>query len=739
MAVLFCATFSLVSAQEFRPEIRAKKIQETLRIDGALSEDVWATSDVAKDFWQYFPFDSSYAIAQTEVRILYNEQFLYLGFTCYDVSKGPYITTSLRRDFRGLHNDVMTVLLDPFGDQTNGMLFGISPFGVQREALVSGNSGGGGISGSNGFDLSWDNKWFSEARIHEEGYWTAELAIPFKTLRFKDGATTWRANFYRMETKIPERSTWGRNPRNMDLLSMAFGGFIHFEEPLKKPGANFAIIPFLAGGVTKDHIAGTPASYQGSFGGDAKIAVTPSLNLDLTLNPDFSQVEVDVQQTNITRFELFFPERRQFFLENADIFASFGANGIRPFFSRRIGLALDPNTGLNVPNTIHFGARLSGRINEDWRIGAMNMQTAKDPAIDQPGFNYSVLALQRQVFARSNISGIFINKQATHVMSKDSTWIPEISRQQYHRLAGLDYNLASADNRWNGKIFYHQAMDPGKEAKDNFSHGASLMYNVPALQLSWVHQVVGRDFRPDVGFVPRNNYTRIAPGARLNFYPNKKVVRHGPGIESETIWTEGLGRTDFSVVPYYMLTFKSNAIIWAGAKYEYTYLFDDFKPVQRGTGIALPKGSDYRYTSMVWGIESDMRQKVYCTLEGNMGEFYNGNLVRVDGNVNFRYKQYGIATLNLSYNQINLPDPFTSGTIFLLGPRFDITFTRDIFLTTFFQYNNQLENVNINARLQYRFRPVSDFFLVYTDNYFSDTFKVKNRALVAKLTYWFTT
>ena len=737
---IFVASFfvTLISVNVFGqnavPKVRkmhAKKTNEEVKIDGELNESIWDSLAPATDFWQYFPIDTMISKSVVEARIAFDDQFLYLGFKMNDVVPGPWVTTSLRRDFRGDHNDVISVILDPFSDKTNGMLFGVNPFGVQREGLLSGISGGS--SGRSGFDLSWDNRWFSEAKGYD-GYWTAEMAIPFKTLRYKQGSTQWKANFYAHDSKTAGKITWNHIPRNQRIFSVAFSGDLIFNEPLPKPGANISIIPYISGLGSKDFVEGTDTDFDGNIGGDVKIGVTPSLNLDLTFNPDFSQVEADVQQTNLTRFELFYPEQRQFFLENQDIFASFGATRLRPFFSRRIGIAQDPNTSLYVQNRINFGARLSGRIDENWRIGLMNMQTAKDPSIFQPGYNYSVLAIQRQVFSRSNISIIGLNKQATNLMNSDSTLSDGISKTNYNRLVGIDYNLASADNQWYGKLFYHQSISPENNDKA-FSHGVNIIYDVPALKLEWNHQIVGENFNPEVGFAPRTDYNLMAPAVQFLFYPNKSIANHGPGIRTEYIWNKQYGKTDHQAYVFYEINFASTATLTGGIQNDYTYLFDDFSPID-SEDAPLPAGSDYTYTSVIAEYRSDRRQDFYFNVESRVGQFYNGNIIRLDGTANYRLGMYGVASLYYSYNRISLPSPHSSGTIWLLGPRFDITFTRDIFLTTFFQYNSQIDNVNINARLQYRYAPVSDFFLVYTENYFPENFKSKNRALIAKLTYW---
>ena len=714
------------------PQLKIKKALGNIEIDGILDERDWESAEIATNFWQYFPMDTMISNTPTQAKITFDDQYLYIGFKVIDPVPGPWITTSLRRDFKGNHNDVVSVIFDSFSDKTNGAIFGINPFGVQREGQLSGISGS--TFAASGFDLSWDNKWYSETKIYD-GYWTAEMAIPFKTFRYKKGSNAWKANFYRIDSKTAERSTWTHIPRNQNIYSLAFSGDILFDQPLPKPGANISIIPYVSGLVTQDLLEGSPTKYEGNIGGDIKIGVTPSLNLDLTFNPDFSQVEADVQQSNLTRFELFYPEQRQFFLENQDIFASFGSTSLRPFFSRRIGIATDPNTGLFVQNKIQYGARLSGRIDKNWRIGLMNIQTAKDASIMQTGQNYSVLAVQRQLFARSNISFIGINRLATNTLENDSTLTSGIAKDNYNRLVGLDYNLASADNRWYGKLFYHQSISP-ENNNEAFSHGINLVYNVPSVNIEWNHQVVGKNFNPEAGFAPRTDYNLVAPGVQFLFYPKSSVANHGPGIKTEYIWNAQYGKTDHQYFLFYEVNFGSSATFAGGVQNEYTYLFNDFDPLN-SDGTPLPEGSAYTYTRMIAEYKSDRRKNFYFDLETKSGQFYNGTILNLGGALYYRYGTLGVATINFSYNKVSLPDPYSSGPLLLFGPRFDITFSKSIFLTTFFQYNNQINNVNINARLQYRYKPVSDFFLVYTENYFSDQFKSKNRALIAKFTYWF--
>ncbi len=726
----------IVCAQDPQPELYVKRITGTITIDGILDEKEWQEADKTSPFWQFFPMDTSLSLSNTVVSMAYDDEFIYVGFINYDQAPGPYVTKSLRRDFRGSENDAVAFVFDPFRNETNGQLFSINPFGVQREALISGVSGSQRVgSTSSGFDLSWDNKWYSAAKIQDSS-WSGELAIPLKTLRFDEGSKRWNVHIYAQDSKTSEQSTWGHLPRNFSTLSMSFPGVLVFEDPPKKPKYNVSLIPYMSGGTSQDFIFDEDPQGTFNIGGDAKILVTPSMNLDLTFNPDFSNVEVDDQQTNISRFELFFPERRQFFIENSDIFASFGDRRIRPFFSRRIGLATDPTTNLLVPNKINAGLKLSGSLSRDWRIGVLNMQTAKDLSILQPGYNYSTIALQRRIFNRSNISVIAINKQATHVLGQNNDFEFEIDEEDYNRVLGVDYNILSDNGIWNGKVFYHHSFAPDSTQNDHFAHGGTLSYNVTNFTITWNHQYVAQNYNPAVGYVPRKNYFLLSPGFQYRFYPNKMVSNHGPGIETEYYRNEDFGNTDYRISPFYEVEFASRAQIRAEVAHEYILLQRDFDPTRSGDGMPLQVGSDYTYTSAILSYRSDRRKAFNYDLESQFGQFFNGSLASVGGAINYLFRPYGIATLNVQYNRIRLPDPFPSGDILLLGPKFDITFTRKLFLTSYFQYNNQIDNFNMNIRLQYRFAPVSDFFIVYTDNYFPDSFQPKSRAIFAKISYW---
>jgi hypothetical protein len=726
-AFLCCLfSFPLLSQTLSETNAFAFKLKETIVLDGILDEEIWTNTEGWNgNFKQYFPSDTSASKVRTRMKIAFDDQNLYIAAVMENLGPRKYVSTSLRRDFRGEQNDAIVFVLDTFNDKTNAFQFGINPYGVQREGLIS----NGGMTTTD-LSLAWDNKWYSEAKIFEN-HWQAEMIIPLSTLRFNDGAQNWNLNSYRIDSDLGERSTWTPIPRNIPIISTAFSKKLIFEEPLKKTSANISLIPYTAARTSKNFLEGTSEELTPAFGGDAKIGIGPALNLDLTFNPDFSQVEVDQQVTNLDRFEIFFPERRQFFLENADLFDSFGQQRSRPFFSRRIGVDIDSATGQNIQSKIIYGARLSGKINEDWRIGAMNMQTATDEQAGAAGKNFTVLALQKKVFTRSNIGLIYVNKESLALDEFQQLFDPAA----YNRLLGVDYNLNSADGKWTGKVFYHRSFE--SEKKDSpYSFNAYMLYTDIHWNWSFSYQDIGQNFNPAVGFVPRVNFKRINPDVSYLFYPKSRLInRHGPKLELEAYWNEELGQTDRDINLGYLIRFNSLSELELSQRNRYVYLFEDFDPTRTG-GEPLLAGTDYTNKTIQVEYQSNPRNVLNIMLEAEAGEYFTGNFQRVTSQLGVRLGYLANISMNFNYARIRLPEPQSDANLLLVGPRIDLTFSQKVFWTTFIQYNNQIDNLNINTRLQWRYAPASDFFLVYTDNYFPSDFTPKQRSLVLKLNYW---
>ncbi len=713
------------------PVLKIQRARQPIKVDGILDEEAWQLADSTGRFHQQFPYDTSLSVLNSVVRATYDDQFIYFAAKLYTDNPGKYVVPSLRRDFFGSGIDIFTIILDSFQDKTNAFTFGTNPAGVQREGLVS----NGGLDTNDGFpvDFTWDNKWYNAA-THTSNAWIYEIAIPFKSIRFKAGSTQWNLNFFRQDSQGNERSIWARVPRIFPAFALNYHGILQFDEPLKNPGPNVSVIPFVATKSSRDYEENVREDLNLAYGTDAKIAVTSSLNLDITINPDFSNTDVDEQQTNLNRFELFFPERRQFFLENKDLFADFGGERSRPFFSRRIGLALDTSTGQYVQNDIRFGARLSGNLNRKWRIGVLNMQSQKVTSLNVPSYNFGVATVQRRIGTNSNIRGILVNRQDLG----NST--------DYNRVAGLDYNFNFNENRFVGNAFFHQQFAPEFRGNhfeaDAYSSGVRMDYNSRRWFGGASFTSIGSNYNPVVGYTPREGFDRIGGYFGHQIFPESTTLnRLSFGTFGNMTWDAIWGRSDRENGGWFEIGFLNTAELNFNFTNSYTFLFDSYDPSE-SNGLELNQGSDFTYTQARLSYQGDQRRRLNYWIALKGGEYYNGNIAGVAGNIGYRLQPYGIFSIAYDVNQVRLPDPYNDADIFVIGPKVDLTLTKNVFWTSVAQYNSQFDNMNVYSRFQWRFKPVSDLFIVYTDNYLYDfrstenNFSVKNRSLVVKLTYW---
>tara|TARA_A100001011_G_scaffold394696_1_gene487732 strand:+ start:3 stop:1547 length:1545 start_codon:yes stop_codon:yes gene_type:complete len=510
-------------------------------------------------------------------------------------------------------------------------------------------------------------------------------------------------------------------------------GRLKFETPLGKSRTPFAIIPYANGIVQKDFTVDNTLQSVKS-GVDAKVALSDGLNLDITLNPDFSNVEVDDIFTNLTRFELRLPEKRQFFIDNNDLFENLGNtfSGARPFFSRRIGLAQNKEGAL-IQNEIIGGLRLSGKINEDWRIGALNIQTAADVDNEIAAFNNLMTTVQRKVGKRSNVNLFLVNRQATARESYRST------DQEYNRVVGADYNLASADNIFRGRLYLHKSLQPG-DHKGNFSTQALFFYNPREWLVITDISLVDKDFRADLGFVPRTDVIRLGQAVQRIFYPQKSIFNthrlmllllndHKP--------SESFRKTDHTYSLRYEAQFRdlANASIYLSKIY--TYLNFSFDPSQKEESIPLPRNTFYNYNQIQLSYESNNKKLLTYGTDITLGQFFNGSIHSFSTDINYRMQPYANIGFNFRYDGIKLPTPYSSNKLLLVSSKLELTFTKKLFWNTLIQYSSKRENFGINSRLQWRFAPLSDLYIVYNDNYISSNPLIPRfRSFNLKLTYW---
>jgi len=689
--------------------LHAMKIDQPVEIDGVLDEPVWSEAEKTTPFYRIQPIDTGYAKAQTVVMVAYDDEFIYMGIINFDPTPGKRPVESYRRDWSFNNNDNFFAAIDTYNDQTNGFAFGVNAVGGQWDGM---QANGGKVANE------WDGKWYSAVQNYDDR-WTAEFKIPFRTVRYNDGDTEWGINFSRLDLKTNEKSSWAPVPRQFASATLAFTGTLIWDSPLPKSGVRVSLIPYLLGQATHETELSDPIKYKANAGLDAKVILSTSMNLDVTINPDYSQVEVDRQVTNLDRFELYFPEKRKFFLENSDLFANLGTETVRPFFSRRIGL----------DSPVIGGARLSGNIGENWRIGLMNMQTAvKDLSSAD---NFSVAVIQRKVLSRSNI-GIFFNNKEVIAAPEDTAY----HAYQFNRVAGTEFNFASADNNWTGKVFYHQSFNPGPQG-NRFATAGIIKYSTQQFTAGLSQSYVGGNYLAEMGFVRRKGYHQTTPSIGYQFFPmSEKVTSHGPLLQADLFFEPDLTLTDRDVDLGYSLTWQDRSTIKGGVKQSYVMLLEPFDPTHTG-GAEIPAGSEFNTTEAYLSYLSTQRRLFTFKAEARYGGFFGGTRASFDAEMNYRVQPYGSVSLVGSYNRVLLPEPYTSMDLVLLGPKLDITFTEKLFFTTFVQYNNQIDNINVNMRFQWRFAPVSDLYIVYTENAYPANWTTKNRGIVLKLSYWF--
>jgi len=708
---ILCFSQSVLSQINFEKyQLPIQKTSEKITIDGKLDEDTWKKAAVGKDFFMITPLDTGKANQFSEARVSFDDEFLYIAIIFFNNSiKGDYVVESLKRDFSFGKNDNFLVAIDPFNNQSTGFAFGLNAYGAQWDGtMYDGRS----------VDLNWDTKWYSEVQF-DENQWVCEIAIPFKSIRYDETSAVWGINFSRLDLKASEKSSWAPVPRQFPSVSLAYAGALLWESPPPKQGNNTSIIPYVSDNLNNSN--SDPTTNKLKVGGDLKYNLTSALNLDVTLNPDFSQAEVDQQVTNLDRFELFFPERRQFFLENADLFSNFGYKTIRPFFSRRIGL--------NVP--IVGGIRLSGNLNEKWRIGVMDVQTQKDELLGLDAENFGVFTLQKKVLDRSNISVLFVNKQN---LNRNQ---PSSEKNHFNRNVGIEYNYFSQDNLWDGKLLFLKSFS-SIEDQDGAVFASHIGYQSTRWNWRVQQEYVPNDYSAEVGFVPRTNYIKLeADGGHLVFTKKETpLLSHGPALEQTYYFNTSFDKRDRITSINYLFNFKNRSRLSFRFQEQFIQLQSDFDPLRTGIST-LKKETEHQWSSLSVSYDAKPQNRFTYSLEGLTGGYYQkGKRNALLGEFGYRFQPFLELNSVANYNQIKLPAPWQNNSFWLLGVKANLTFTNTIFFSNLFQYNEQLGLWNFNSRFQWRYKPASDLFLVFNSNEINYPNQTKGWSLTLKINYW---
>ncbi len=729
LALLFLGYFTdaqNISEVQKKFQLNIQPTNSPIVLDGILDEPIWKTAVLAKDFTKKYPNDIGAPKQQTEVLTTYDDKNIYFAFKVY--AKEEQIIKSLKRDVGYDGSDGIAVVLDPLNQKTNGFIFALTSKNVQSEDQLTTNT-------EEKLSWTWDTKWNSATKMYA-GYWIAEISIPLKSLRYDNMQNFWGINFLRADLQSNEYSCWTKVPPIFKSYDLGYTGVLNWPSAPPKSSANKIILPYVTGSATTDDENGKLLQNTGNAGFDAKITLNSSLNLDVTVNPDFSQVEVDQLVTNLTRFNIFLPEKRAFFLENGDLFSNLGNYFISPFYSRTIGLDKEGNT---IP--ILLGARISGNLNSSTRIGMMDIQTgAKGTYYPE---NFSAFTIQKSFWKRSLLKTYFLDRENFISASE----IKNNPMDQYGRNAGMSLTLANDEGTKKADISYHQSIKPTINDKDAF-YEASFSRTINNWRFFGQMGNVGKNYYTDMGYVQRlDNYdalrdTTIRVGYKDVYTSlNKKLYLKNAKI----------GRIELSLEEFLVLnadnsfsenenSLKINTEYRNSSGLKLTFTNSNLNllyPTKPGDGIPLPSGT-YNYNQFNLMYLSDMRKLFSWNSMLTLGQYYNGSIKGMGVGFIWRNQPHLTFSLNGEIDKIELPKKYGSNNLILIAPKLEYNFNTQLFWTTFVQFNTQTNNFNINSRLQYRYKPMSDFFLVYTDNYYTDPMlKNKNRALIFKFNYWF--
>jgi hypothetical protein len=703
---------SLSTATNGRKILRAARTSAPIRLDGELSENAWRESEAAQSFVQAEPYEGSPATERTEVRVLYNDDSLYIGVYCYDAEPARILINSLKEDFDPRDNDSFELILDTFRDGRNGYLFITNPDGAKRDAQVTDEG--------REINSDWDTVWDVRTQRNGDG-WTAEIVIPFKSLSFAErrADSAWGINFGRRIRRKNEMDYWAPVPRRYEITRLSLAGELHGLEEIER-GRNVRVKPFVAANLNR-FAARDRVGLKAKEGLDVKYSITPSLTLDLTGNTDFSDVEVDEQQINLTRFPLFFPEKREFFLENSGIFQFGdipGERGSRSyetqlFFSRRIGLS---DEGEPIP--IWGGARLSGQVGR-FRVGLLNMQTKETNT--EPGNNFTVTRVKRDVFANSDIGAIFINRQASE-------------GNDYNRAAGVDGNFRFGQNfTLNG--YLAKTFTDGLRGRD-LARKLTSQWRDNLITVQAIFTDQQENFHPEVGFTERTGIRSLRSRIELKPRPPRnRLIREFRPHAYPHYQMDQDNRLLTRTFHYgFDVLFHNGSVIEVKHETTFDRLDEPFRIRRVPPLVTIPAG-DYNFN--LWGLElqSDPSRRFSGTLDYRNGDFYTGTRTTLVATGIMRANERFAVEGRYTHNDVELREG--SFTTTLISSRISYFFSTRMFLSTLLQYNSDRKQVTSNIRFNFIHRPLSDLFLVYNEQRDTSGAGIHDRALTLKYTHLF--
>ena len=747
-------TSAVAQPSKERPFIQAAKVDTGPKVDGVLDDAVWQTATPVETFTQQEPNLGQPASERTEVRIVYDSRTIYIAVHAYqpggvalaeagagaaDPGADPHahhgdgvVATEMRRDSDRLFDeDNFQVILDTFKDSRNGYMFVTTPLGAKLEQQVFDEGEGGGRGTTSNVNRNWEGVWDSAARITDDG-WTAEIAIPTNTLRFRStDQQTWGINFLRHIRRKNELDYWSPIPRAYSLTRVSLAGELRGLENLSL-GWDLKLKPFVVAGprYRETSAANRSTTWTRDVGLDARYGVTAGLNLDVTLNTDFAQVEVDDQQVNLTRFGLFFPEKRDFFLEASNFFtmgtgASFTSTPVQTdlFFSRRIGLS---DTGQPVP--ILGGARLTGKVGRH-NIAVLDVQT--DSAFSRPGDNFFVSRYSRDVLRRSRIGAIFVNKESVD------------GNAHYNRTMGLDGNFSLGNSFQVNTYLAKTATNPDQpwlggrpigEGNDMAFYGR-IAYRDPRWQV-WLNYLdVQENFNPEAGFLQRSGGHRTTKAYFSRTpRPKKGAIKVMEPMYVLTYTTNQQGQL-VGRLHHVMLgtTLRDDSFINVIYQRNHDMLE---QPFTIRPGVRIPIGS-YDMNEWMFTYNTSPGRRFFQRVTFQPNQFYGGTRRSLSYGVGARASSQLSAELNYNRNDVKMP--WGDFLVNLTSLRVDYTFSPRMTIRSLTQYNTSTHEISNNVRFNLIHRPGSDLFVVYNDlrqtGLPGDVFPQKDRQLAVKLNY----
>ena len=698
----------ILHAQEGK-QITAHRVEAPIQIDGRLDESDWALAEMVSDFVQVEPREGGTPTERTEVRVLFDEDRLYIGVYLYDSEPDRILINDLRRDFQTREGDVFGVIVDAFHNQRTSFAFFTNAEGAKNDSL--------GLGNGRYTNTSWDGIWYTASQIQKDG-WTSEIAIPFRTLRFEaQEDQVMGINFKRRIRRKNEDLYWSLVPRRYNSHRASLSGDLLLERRIT-PGRNLQIKPFARVNLEHTSLAGEGSTDTDPEAGvDVKYSLTPGLTLDLTYNTDFSQVEVDTEQINLTRFSLFFPEKRDFFLENASLF-QFGdlpsERGPRRseenqlFHSRRIGLSSN-----GTPLPLLGGARLTGRVGPV-ALGLMNIH--QEETEEAASNNFTVMRVSYDLLESSDVGAIVVNREGG-------------DPGDYNRTYGVDVNFQFLQKlRFNSFVAGTQTPDL---KGDNWETKISGQWDDGFLQVRGFFADVGENFNPEVGFVPRQGVRIYQYNLGLRPRPEgggfiREIHPHG-----NTKYYTDRDNVTLTKDSHFGLQFsfrdRSNFEVSVDPQFERLR-----EPFRLREGVIIPPG-DYGYNELKVNYSSDQSQLLSGSMDLTTGGFFDGDKTSIDLAGNLLLKPNYFAQFSYRYNDIDLEEGSFRADLY--GMSLHYSFNPRVFVDVFVQYNQDIDKVLTNVRFNWIHHPLSDLSLVFTEERFTGLGTDVSRAFIVKYTH----